>query len=250
MKLLELFGEVHLFPLGIYLPLFDALVISDLHIGYEQEMNRRGILLPFSQYPAIEEELMKYFSIRKIDKIIIAGDLKDNYFELSFQEREELSRFVRFLDRRNVQFIFIRGNHDTASEKFLLKLGVEVHLRYFILGNIFITHGHIQFSRSSFGSDISYIIYGHEHPSLTLENPFRRTSFKAIFEGKLYGKICLILPPFNFREIPLGDNFQNRLSPLSKSISPSSLKVHVFEDRWYSFPLAKIPPDFIPRIQR
>jgi len=54
----------------------DYLVISDLHLGYEQSLNAEGIMIPRFQYPLIIGRLEEIQEKSSCNNIVINGDLK------------------------------------------------------------------------------------------------------------------------------------------------------------------------------
>ena len=53
-----------------------TLIISDLHIGYEQALNREGIMVPRFQYKKILERLNEIIKSFDIGRIVVNGDIK------------------------------------------------------------------------------------------------------------------------------------------------------------------------------
>ena len=85
--------------LGIYVKSIDALVISDLHIGYEEYLNEQGIHVPISQYPKIKKMLEVMLDECKAKTVIIVGDVKHEFGKASRQEWFETLDLLEFLQR-------------------------------------------------------------------------------------------------------------------------------------------------------
>ena len=90
--------NVEIVNLGLY---FDnTLVISDIHIGYEEALNKRGILIPRFQFKDIIKGFDKLFDElkgRKIGRIIINGDLKHEFSRISETEWRHTLRLLDYL---------------------------------------------------------------------------------------------------------------------------------------------------------
>jgi hypothetical protein len=56
-----------------------TLIISDLHIGYEQALNREGIMVPRFQYKKILERLNEIINSFDIQRIVVNGDIKHEF---------------------------------------------------------------------------------------------------------------------------------------------------------------------------
>ena len=65
--------------LALYLKKEKALIISDIHLGFEESLNKQGILVPRFQYEETIQRLKKILNILKINKIIEIGDFKNKY---------------------------------------------------------------------------------------------------------------------------------------------------------------------------
>jgi len=63
----------------------DHLIISDLHIGLEEALNKQGILIPRFQFKEIKQRLEPLL-LKKIKVIVINGDLKHEFGTISEQE--------------------------------------------------------------------------------------------------------------------------------------------------------------------
>ena len=81
--------------LGLYVRKLNALVIGDVHIGYEEALNRRGVLLPRFHFQDVLSSLEVVFRFLEpelvlhnglLDEIIINGDLKHEFGSISVQE--------------------------------------------------------------------------------------------------------------------------------------------------------------------
>ena len=67
----------------------DYLIISDLHLGYEQSLNADGIMIPRFQYPLIIKRLEEIQRKSSCNNIVVNGDLKHEFGQISRQEWNE-----------------------------------------------------------------------------------------------------------------------------------------------------------------
>ncbi|MBM4241191.1 MAG: metallophosphoesterase, partial [Euryarchaeota archaeon] len=94
----------------------DNLIISDLHLGYEEALNAEGIMVPKFQYEKIIARLEDIFSATDPDTIIINGDLKHQFGRIGRQEWKEAISFIDFLREHVEKIILIKGNHDNFTK--------------------------------------------------------------------------------------------------------------------------------------
>lgn len=169
----------------IYIPEINAIILSDLHLGYEEALARgyiyvagkRGnhvryvgsIIVPRRQLRGILEYFNRAFKIlgERVEKVIINGDLKHAFDRLLRQEREEISKLIDYLREKGVdEIIVIRGNHDNYLPLILKKYNVPLikgmELTLSSIGRVFLTHGHREAEIKSY----DLVIIGHEHPAL------------------------------------------------------------------------------------
>ncbi|MEM3225821.1 MAG: metallophosphoesterase [Saccharolobus sp.] len=153
----------------LYIKDADSIVVSDVHIGYEEEMSRKGIYIPKVQKKKFINIVNKSLSVFNTKNIIINGDFKHSFDRLTKQEREELTEILKYLKELGTNVTIVRGNHDNyislITEKFdNVKLVEDMEI-----GEIYLTHGHKNIEPKD---NITYII-GHEHPRISLRDKLR-----------------------------------------------------------------------------
>ncbi|ACP35369.1 phosphoesterase [Sulfolobus islandicus Y.G.57.14] len=171
---------------ALYVKHANSVVMSDVHIGYEEEMSRKGIYIPRIQKKRFLSITNRVFSVFNTKKLIVNGDFKHTFEKLTRQEKEELNEILKYLKDNGVEVIIVRGNHDNyislVTEKFdNVRLVDELDL-----GEILITHGHKVIEPRN---NTTYII-GHEHPRLSIRD-------KLGFSRKLQ---CFLSIPIKERE--------------------------------------------------
>ncbi len=148
------------------------LVIADLHIGFEEEFKRRGVILPV-QTDRLLSELVSIIIENQPDELIILGDMKHQVPGISKTELLEIPRFLKELSSL-IQITIIPGNHDGGLRE--LVVGIP-HIRIAnsrgILLNdedpkIGLMHGHTWPAPQLLGAEI--IILGHTHPVIELRD--------------------------------------------------------------------------------
>lgn len=189
---------IEIIDLGIMLKNEKILVLSDFHIGYEEALNKQGILVPKFQFKDIIKRLTKIFSRLKKDKlkkIIINGDIKHEFGTISEQEWRETLRLLDFLTKFCDEIILIKGNHDTIIGPIAKKRNVRIVDYCLTKKGVLIIHGH-RIPEKDLLKKTNMIIIGHEHPALSLREGIRIEKFKCFLKGKYKRKNLVVMPSF------------------------------------------------------
>lgn len=142
-----------------------VLVVSDLHLGIEGELAKKGVSLP-SQIPKVKARLVGLIKKLGPDRLILLGDVKHNVPVASWQEWREVPGFFEDL-KELVQVDVVRGNHDGGLEG-MLPQGVKIHEAHgIVLGKrkrVGLMHGHTWPSPALLDAEL--IVAGHNHPAI------------------------------------------------------------------------------------
>lgn len=173
----------------VYLRDESAVVVSDLHLGFEEEMNLHGLFLPKLQRDHVEGMIDRILERYEPKHLIINGDFKHEFSRNLPQEWDDIIHFIdRYQDKVNL--IFIRGNHDNYLLTILKKRNIEL-LEYYESERYYIYHGDRDRSLKKI------TILGHEHPSVVLRDKvggvFKIPAFVYNDESKV-----LITPAMSF----------------------------------------------------
>lgn len=215
----------------------DYLVISDLHLGYEQSLNAEGIMVPRFQYPLIVERLQEIQQKSSCNKIIVNGDLKHEFGRISRQEWNETMKFLDFLGDNFEEIILIKGNHDNFTKFIAQKTDLEVQESYQIRDYL-ILHGH-KIIPGLKEKKVKNLIIGHEHPCIGLKSGERVEKIKCYLAGQYEQWNLVVMPSFNF--VTEGSDIlqEKPLSPFLKKIIGEELEIFAVEN-FEVFPFGKI----------
>ncbi len=173
----------------IYLRDISAAVVSDLHLGFEEEMNLHGLFLPKLQRDHVEGMVDQIIERYNPDTLIINGDFKHEFSKNLPQEWDDIMHFISRYEKQ-LKLHFVRGNHDNYLITILKRKGIEIS-ETFETDKYFIYHG----DRDRGLQKLT--ILGHEHPSLVLRDRvggmFKIPSFVFSEESKV-----LITPAMSF----------------------------------------------------
>lgn len=207
------------------------LVICDVHLGYEEYLNKQGMMLPRSQFKDTVLRLEKIFSEKnkKYDSIIINGDLKHEFGIISQQEWRDVSKFIDFLLKYCSEVIIVEGNHDKITNIISDKKNVKF-VRAYQIDDVLIIHGD---EVVLIPDGIKTIVIGHEHPAISFREGARTEKYKCWLKGKWKSYTLIVQPSFNL--IVEGTDILNDglLSPFLKEVDLLSMDCFIVSDKVY-----------------
>jgi putative SbcD/Mre11-related phosphoesterase len=227
---MKLFKKLELVNLGIKLD--KTLILADFHIGYEEALNKQGVLIPRFQYSDIIAMLESTLGAERFDTIVINGDLKHEFGTISKTEWKQTLDLLDLLSEHCDKIVLIKGNHDTILEPIARKRNLEI-VDDFVVGDIYICHGHKIPDSTAFKKS-KIIIIGHEHPAITLRTDVRAEKYKCFLVGKYKDKKLVVMPSFNL--VAEGTDLlkEQLLSPFLKQ-DIGSFEVFIVADTVYDF---------------
>ena len=228
--------RIQLIDLALYLRKYKTLIISDPHIGYEEALNKQGILVPRTHFTDLLKRTEPILKKTKPETVIVNGDLKHEFGKISETEWRHTLRFIDFLKKYCKRIILLKGNHDVIIGPIAKKRNVSL-TDHVILDNILITHGN---KKLKLPGKIKTIIIGHEHPAVTLKQGAREERYKCFLKGKYKRKILIVMP--SFKLLTEGTDILNerKISPYLKQ-DLSNFSCYIVADRVYEpFKLKKL----------
>jgi len=224
---MEILKGIEIIDLGLWLKKEKSLIVSDFHLGYEEMLKEKGVLVPRFQLNDILERLEKILKKVNPEKIIINGDLKHEFGKVLSQEWRDVLKLVDFLLKNCKELIFVKGNHDLFLGPIVRKRGIKVVEDYWVNG-VFVCHGD-EIKKTS----AKVIVIGHEHPAISLKEKGKAEKYKCFLKGKFKGKDLIVVPCFN--PISYGSDVLEgkRFSPYLEDIS--NFRVYVVGEKVYGF---------------
>jgi len=225
---MEISPNIEIKNLALFLKKEQTLVIGDLHFGFEEALNKQGVLIPRLQVKEAERRLKQLLEEIQPKKVILVGDVKHEFGTISNQEWNNILRIFDLIIKQ-AELIIIKGNHDTIIKPITeRRTNIKVMDEYF-LGEIQFLHGDIITKEMG-----KIIIIGHEHPAVSFrERPTER--FKCFLKGKYKNSILIVMPSFNFVSEGTDITKQKVLSPFLKKADLESFEVWISEDKTYYF---------------
>lgn len=145
-----------------------ALVISDLHLGWEATLSEKGIHIP-SQTNRLLKRLEQILMLEKPDQLIILGDVKHTVEKIEIGEWRDIPLFFGKILNKVKHIRVIPGNHDGNLEV-LLPNEVEVaSQRGIVFGEVGLFHGHTWPDIKMLECEV--LVVGHIHPVIAFRDP-------------------------------------------------------------------------------
>ncbi len=199
---------------ALYLEDINSVLIADLHIGYEDELIEKGIVVP-PVWRGIRERIITLMERYNADRLIILGDIKHNILRAP-RELESVFKDMPY------EIVGVKGNHDGGIEgmvDFEIKPATG-----FRIGKYGFVHGHSWPAKEVMRAD--KVFMGHLHPEMEFFDSLNKsTKMPCVLRGTLneegekkYGKRTeiVVLPAFNplvgaALGKPMGPLFHNNL---------------------------------------
>jgi uncharacterized protein len=208
------------------------LVVTDLHLGFEYDLVKKGIQIDskfFTQQ--IISEIQAIVRGFNPDGIILLGDIKDSIVNTNSIEWYHIPRFLKDLTN-NYHVYLIPGNHDVKIES-LSPAEVSIASPTGItIGDTLFIHGHTMPSRKK--SAVNKIVMGHLHPVIKKPdsnlNGQRVWIFLRVKKGSVFkneeGYLDLVTMPSINRFITPSNDSKKRnttvsLSPIIRNATKS-----------------------------
>src|SRR3989344_578828 len=117
------------------------LVVGDLHLGWEESLNRPGVFVSREMF----KEVMEYFDlvfkkIGNVDEVVLLGDVKHVFGKIISQEWKDVLGLFDYLEKKCGKIVIVKGNHDVILEPIVKKSNVELR-DFYSVGDFCFAHG-------------------------------------------------------------------------------------------------------------
>ncbi len=171
------------------------LAVGDLHLGYEEALQRSGVYVPRQLFREVLEELEWVFErVEKVHQVVLLGDVKHTFGGVLQQERGDVLKLIDWLAERAAEVVLIKGNHDVILAPIAWKRKLCVKDFHIVGGTAFV-HGDRDFPEIH-EHVIHLWIVGHAHPAITLRDGIKEEKYKCFLAGTYRGKEVVIVPSF------------------------------------------------------
>jgi putative SbcD/Mre11-related phosphoesterase len=145
-----------------------TLLIADPHIGWEMELQKKGIHVP-SQTPKLLNKLTAIIAKYKPTQLVILGDVKYTVVSSELGEWHDIPVFFDKLLDLVGDISVVRGNHDGNIEPLLPENVKLLPATGVVIGDVGVFHGHKWPSPDLVGCKT--LVMGHLHPSVVFRDP-------------------------------------------------------------------------------
>lgn len=145
-----------------------TLIISDPHIGWETQLQEKGIHVP-NQTNKILTKLNTLLLKYKPYALVILGDVKYSVFSSKLIELNDIPEFFQKISRHVEEISVVRGNHDANLEPLLPANVKLLPATGGVFGDVGVFHGHKWPSPLVLGCKT--LVMGHLHPVVLFKDP-------------------------------------------------------------------------------
>ena len=252
---MEISKNIVITDLALYLKKQNILILADTHIGYEEALNKQGVLIPRFQFNGIIQRLEKIINVLSknsssggwgtlpntsrtkgaLSPQMKKGKVDDSYSNdknkifnkiiINGDIKHEFGTISEQEWRLTLRLLDFLGKY--TNEIILIKgnhdtiLGPIAKKRNiklldnYKIDDLLITHGH-KIPGKPLLKGIKTVIIGHEHPAISIREGPRSELFKCFLKGKWKGKTLIVQPSLNL--VTEGTNIlkEKLLSPFLK----------------------------------
>jgi uncharacterized protein len=249
---MEIMDGVEIIDLGLYFVKDSFLVITDTQFGYEEHLNRQGILVPRFVHKEMLERMealllacCKRSNVAQIENVLVNGDLKHEFGRISETEWRHCVRFLKLLGKYSKKIILVKGNHDTMLEPIAKTRGLKVVDHYVLASEgVLFVHGDTipPITRDKkIMKNVGTIVIGHEHPAVAVTDWPRVEKYKAFLVGNWKqsllhrSKKLIVLPSFNMATEGTDILKERLLSPFLRGSGVKNFEAYLVGDETYYF---------------
>jgi len=174
------------------------LAVGDLHLGWEENLNRSGVLVSRQMF----EEMIEYFDkvfgeVGRVEDIVLLGDVKHRFGSIMKQEWSDALGLFDYLKDKCEKIVIVKGNHDAVLEPIVKQRSNVFLMNYYACGKWLFMHGNRDFAES-YNKEIKNWVVGHGHPAIKISEPggSKIEKFKCFLVGKWKDKNVIIVPSF------------------------------------------------------
>ncbi len=177
----------------------DNLVVADIHLGYERELEKKGINIP-DQSDRMTKSIYEMLEKKDVKRLIIDGDFKHNIPKATWQEYRDIPRMVDEWLKVVDEIHLIPGNHDGGISKYIPSDVVVHDPSGTVIDEIGFFHGHATPSEKVLST--KKVVLAHVHPAVSFIDSFKNKEKKECWIRLDYqwegGKgEAIVMPHFN-----------------------------------------------------
>jgi len=167
-----------------YLPVADALVLTDLHVGRAAASN---VEFPLGERGDLTDRVAAIVDDLAPAEVVVGGDLLQAFDHVPHGVAETVDRLRATVDAAGADLVVTPGNHD--SQLPAVYDGPAPAEHRLADGETVVCHGH-----EAPDADAARYVVGHDHPAVEIEG--RKRPCYLVGEGVYRGADVVLLPAF------------------------------------------------------
>ncbi|HUI86153.1 MAG TPA: metallophosphoesterase [Nitrososphaerales archaeon] len=196
----------------------NTLLISDLHLGLEKEMARKGFRIP-SYSVKMVDRIKKIAEERGVDRIVILGDVKHSVGKVEDIDWGILPWFFETMLDLFPAVEVVPGNHDGSIKTFIPQR-VRLHPSDGAVlgegrGRVGVAHGHAWPSEAAIGT--GRLVIGHSHFTYEMRDRFGARSRESVWISAHY-RIEKLLSSAGYKSKRAGDGELIVMPPFNRMV--------------------------------
>lgn len=165
-----------------------AVVLGDLHLGYEKALEDEGMYIPRMNTDSIRDSLNRILSKYEPDTVVLLGDIKHDFKRAKYEGREDVRGIVQLIQDA-AEVVVVKGNHDNYIQNIVADMGLMA-VDHVDVGGYRLEHGHVDSGRRP-------VVIGHEHPSVRIAGALSGgMKIQCFLYARKEGVV--VIPPFSF----------------------------------------------------
>lgn len=218
----------------------DYLVVADLHIGLEEELREKGVVIP-SRSEVMARRLLDIADRTGARGLVLLGDVKHLVPRMASRERRDVYVFFRDLSERFPEILVAQGNHDGMLRN-IVPRSVRFRSPYgFRIDDVGFCHGHAWPYKKVM--EAATVVMGHNHPAVAFRDALGARQIlpcwmRAPFlrKHKRYARLpkeAVVVPSFNelCGGMPVNDVRADFLGPLFREglVNVREASIHLLD---------------------
>jgi len=173
-----------------YIEASKTLVISDVHIGLEESLNKQGVLVPKRPFTEVLDRLQAIMDVAKPTTVVLNGDIKDQFGSIGPQEWRNVKKLIDYIQQK-AKLVVVKGNHDTVLDPIAKDRNLSLVTSY-NAGGMTIMHG------DTLPDPLpKVLIIGHYHPAVRLREDRKSELYKCFLKITQGKSTIIVQPSFN-----------------------------------------------------